>query len=609
MLLQSGTRLGSYDIVAPIGAGGMGEVYRARDSQLDRDVAIKVLPESFANDLDRLMRFTREAKTLAALNPPNIAAIYGIEESKGASTVLEAAYFGPLAPLERIATLDILRGVALFAILLVNWTVNSLWDNDAWEGFSGAADQIAWWTMHIFLDEKARPMFTFMFGLGFAIQMMRAEDRGVPFVATYARRLAVLFVFGAAHDILTERDTLWSYAIFGFLLLPLRKVNPNLLVVLALLLVLVPFTINAIMGRGYSEGLVKFTNDNNARTVVSLSPDVLDTYAGEYELESEPYAVLITRYGDTLFAQTPGSPGFNDIPIRLFAESETEFFSRSIDGAKVSFVRDPAGTLTGLNWKTRGPKLLPGRLVRPGAEAVDAAALRRVASRDPDYQIYVTGSFAEIVSFRARLFWQKISSYTTNYARWLNPDFAIFLLGLYAGRRRIFHDIDANRPVIRNVMWWGLAFGLAAVAFRTLMNDSPPGAAFRGEPVSHMTRVLSGFGGVLGAPALGIAYIAALTLLLQRKVWTSRLGPVGAVGRMALTNYLMQSVAFVLLFFGYGLGWFGQTGAFYGLLLATALFGLQIVASQWWLRRFRFGPAEWLWRSLTYGKLQPMKIA
>ena len=79
MSLLHGTRLGAYEIIAPIGAGGMGEVYRARDSRLDRDVAIKVLPESFAQDPERLTRFTREAKTLAALNHPNIAAIYGIE--------------------------------------------------------------------------------------------------------------------------------------------------------------------------------------------------------------------------------------------------------------------------------------------------------------------------------------------------------------------------------------------------------------------------------------------------------------------------------------------------------------------------------------------------
>ena len=88
MTLTLGTRLGVYDIIAPIGEGGMGQVFRARDTKLDRDVAIKILPEAFAHDVDRLARFTREAKTLASLNHPNIAGIYGLEESGGVSALV-----------------------------------------------------------------------------------------------------------------------------------------------------------------------------------------------------------------------------------------------------------------------------------------------------------------------------------------------------------------------------------------------------------------------------------------------------------------------------------------------------------------------------------------
>ncbi|MGH9409999.1 MAG: protein kinase domain-containing protein, partial [Vicinamibacterales bacterium] len=79
MPLTAGQRVGSYEIVSPIGAGGMGEVYRARDTKLNRDVAVKVLPDAFASDPDRLARFTREAQTLATLNHPNIATVYGVE--------------------------------------------------------------------------------------------------------------------------------------------------------------------------------------------------------------------------------------------------------------------------------------------------------------------------------------------------------------------------------------------------------------------------------------------------------------------------------------------------------------------------------------------------
>src|SRR6187397_261554 len=80
-MFESGTRLGAYDIVGLLGAGGMGEVYRARDTRLKRDVALKILPDSFASDPERLARFQREAEVLAALNHPNIAGIYGLEEA------------------------------------------------------------------------------------------------------------------------------------------------------------------------------------------------------------------------------------------------------------------------------------------------------------------------------------------------------------------------------------------------------------------------------------------------------------------------------------------------------------------------------------------------
>ena len=88
MALAPGTRFGAYEVLAVLGAGGMGEVYRARDGRLNRDVALKVLPGPFALDPDRLARFRREAQVLASLNHPNIAGIYGVEESDGVQALI-----------------------------------------------------------------------------------------------------------------------------------------------------------------------------------------------------------------------------------------------------------------------------------------------------------------------------------------------------------------------------------------------------------------------------------------------------------------------------------------------------------------------------------------
>ena len=88
MALAAGVRLGVYEIISPLGAGGMGEVYRAHDTKLNREVAVKVLPAAFVGDSGRLARFKREAQVLASLNHPNIAAIYGLEESNGIQALI-----------------------------------------------------------------------------------------------------------------------------------------------------------------------------------------------------------------------------------------------------------------------------------------------------------------------------------------------------------------------------------------------------------------------------------------------------------------------------------------------------------------------------------------
>src|SRR5882724_1418803 len=88
MSLTAGSRLGGYEIVAPLGAGGMGEVYRARDTKLHRDVAIKVLLPAVENDPDRMARFSREAQVLASRNHPNIAHIHGLEEAAGVTALV-----------------------------------------------------------------------------------------------------------------------------------------------------------------------------------------------------------------------------------------------------------------------------------------------------------------------------------------------------------------------------------------------------------------------------------------------------------------------------------------------------------------------------------------
>ncbi len=112
----------------------------------------------------------------------------------------------------------------------------------------------------------------------------------------------------------------------------------------------------------------------------------------------------------------------------------------------------------------------------------------------------------------------------------------------------------------------------------------------------------------IGVPALSFFYISTLVLLFQKEAWKRRLAPLAAVGRTTLSNYLLQSVVWTTIFYSYGLGLYGKVSPALGMALTVLIFTLQIMLSVWWLKNFRFGPAEWLWRTLTYGKLQPMRV-
>jgi uncharacterized protein len=179
----------------------------------------------------------------------------------------------------------------------------------------------------------------------------------------------------------------------------------------------------------------------------------------------------------------------------------------------------------------------------------------------------------------------------------------MMLLGLYAGKRRIFANLPEHLPFIRKLWLWSLAIGLVGnflyVYFGAQSARTMPSPAL----------MISLAGQTFGAPALAIFYMSSLVLLFQRPTWQRVLSPLAAVGRMALTNYLLQSIICTLLFYGYGLGLYDEVGPAGGILLAIVIYTFQVLWSNWWLRRFQFGPMEWLWRTLTYGRRQPMTLA
>jgi uncharacterized protein len=170
---------------------------------------------------------------------------------------------------------------------------------------------------------------------------------------------------------------------------------------------------------------------------------------------------------------------------------------------------------------------------------------------------------------------------------------ALFLLGLLAGRTKFFENLPEHRASFQKMVLLGLLIGLA---FNSLF-------------VFVENNWIATLGFTIGAPALAAVYISGLSLLSLKERGAKLLAPISKVGRMALSNYVLQSLVCSLIFNGYGLGLYEKVGAAGQWGIVFAIYLCQLPLSAWWLSHFQFGPLEWLWRSLTYKQRQPFRLS
>jgi uncharacterized protein len=209
-------------------------------------------------------------------------------------------------------------------------------------------------------------------------------------------------------------------------------------------------------------------------------------------------------------------------------------------------------------------------------------------------QVYANGSVQEIFAMRARE-WAQANSFILILTNVLG----LHLFGLYLWRQGYL-----QRPA-EFLEWWrkaqriGLTVGIIGNLAMVVLNW-----IFRPDPAHPSLPMMIQFClHWVCVPALSLGYSATVVLLWQSSIWQQRLMPFSYVGRMALTNYLMQSIICTTIFYSYGLGLYGRVGPLIDLFLAIAIYSLQVPFSKWWLSRHRFGPMEWVWRRLTYGRL------
>ena len=400
-----------------------------------------------------------------------------------------------MAAAERVATIDVLRGVALFGVFLVNFTSFSATHVMATEQQllslpTAPLDLTLFDVLEWLTKDKANTIFAFLFGLGFYLQMTRLEARGADFVRLYRRRLFVLLIIGLMNlNFLWTWDILHLYAIAGFALLALRRVSNSALLLGGILL--------AALGRTAQKTLTEFTSV----AVWTGAPD--------------PYS--------------------------------------------------------------------------------DAAVLlRQQVSESGDY-------FAVFHNF----FDWMVVDYLANglIVGWLLYALGRFLIGAWVGRHEWISRARDFLPGWRSLLRWSLPLGLVLEGIATLLLESPL------LPDWEHREFIADIMHMFAAPILATGYVSAVVVGFQSERARKWLAPCAYVGRMALTNYLTQGfvIAFVLLGVGPGLALAGKIGntAVVGIVIAG--FTAQVWFSRWWLGRYRYGPAEWVWRALTYGTMPPMR--
>ncbi len=407
----------------------------------------------------------------------------------------------PTPASERIELIDTIRGFAIFGILLVNMAFYSsplylyVTDVRLWDGMT---DQLAQWLIRFVAESKFYSLFSFLFGLGLALQMARAETRGADFLPLYVRRLLILLLIGGIHaTLLWAGDILAPYALLGFLLLLFRNRKLRTIIIWAIVCLLIPVL---LMGIGFV-----------ALELGRSIPQAAEQINSQFARQSAEYRALVYQ----------------------------------------------------------------------------------------SLRVYGAGSFAQVMGQRL----QDLGFSYFGLIFYAPNILALFLLGLYVGKQRIFLDVPSHLPFIRRVMWWGLGLGIVGnLVFATAREYANPSEPTL--PAFVFTAAIA-----VGAPALCFFYAAAIVHLTQHEAWRKRLSPLAAVGRTAISNYLFQSVLCTVIFMSYGFGLYGKVGPAAGLALTIVIYILQVVISQWWVKRFQFGPVEWLWRSLIYRRRQPFRLA
>ncbi|MCH8343427.1 MAG: DUF418 domain-containing protein [Planctomycetes bacterium] len=448
---------------------------------------------------------------------------------------------GPVQEPERIVTLDVLRGFAIFGIFMVNIAFFAMPLAKIIDHGSIAdvppADQISHAIVRAIFEYKFVSLFSLLFGVGLVIQMGRAEQRGRPFVPVYLRRTVLLMLFGLAHGLLLwYGDILFIYSIVALLVLLLRKLAPTALMALA---------------AGAIALSVLFAGGSAALGVIFQPPsqDAAEVEAVESAEPSDETELAV---------ESPASDAAADDSLEDEADDRWDRFVAALE-ASTWQPGDPAWVEAGVIAYKEGPMsvTLLMRAITFGVMLVFVGILSGFGFR-------VAGMFLLGMAL------MKLNFFAAERRRW---HWAFCILGLTIG-------VPGELWLVWSYYHSGYELGWTQAGAEVIHNIS--------------------------SLALCLGYVGALTLIVQAGLLRWLTYAFSCVGRTALSNYLLQTIIATYLMYWWGLGWFNEVSRPQQLALVVGIYAVQMVLSVLWLRVFTIGPFEWLWRSLTYLKPQPV---
>lgn len=399
----------------------------------------------------------------------------------------------PVSLSERADILDVLRGFALFGVLLDNsfgfcgWGFYTQPMREALSTWP--ADGILGLLELAFVHGKFYSLFSLLFGIGFSIILIRNEQKGINPLKVFYRRLFILLLIGAAHIfLLWEGDILFLYALIGLLLPLFRKCSDRALLIWAAALILSPILIDVI------KVLLQFKTG-----------DFIEVMAKRID-------------------KANGVPTDDNYAQYLFKEG--------------------SGWKEWRNWQESG------------------------------------------------YFWRY--SYIIESNR-MPKVLGMFLLGFYAGRKMIYANLENYVSLFKKIRRWGFIIGIPASLAMVY-------AEIDGKAIPNARGLLDTFFYAAGVVPLSLAYASVICLHWIKRKEKSKLKVLAPVGRMALTNYLMQTILGIVIYYGVGLGFGGNIGPAIFFPVAIGCYVLQVIYSNLWFKYFNYGPFEWIWRMLTYGK-------